>query len=89
MSRPVAKHIIVGIHVTERVKQAGEVQRVLTGYGANIKTRVGLHDASAGASKSSGVILLEMVGAEAKCLGILKKLNAIQGVEAQKFVFGH
>ena len=84
-----AKHIIVGIHVTQRVKQAGEVQKVLTAYGAHIKTRVGLHDIGPGSTSPSGLILLEMVGNEKKCLGILGKLNAIRGVEAQTLVFAH
>ncbi len=81
-------HIIVGIHVTNRVKHAGVIQKVLTQYGTNIKTRVGLHDITDDLA-ANGIILLEMVGNERQCLSILKKLNAIKGVEAKKMVFSH
>ena len=39
------QHIILGIHVTDRLKNAVDVQKVFTEYGCNIKTRIGLHDA--------------------------------------------
>jgi ACT domain-containing protein len=83
------KHIIVGVHITDRVKHAGSVQKVLTDYGVHIKTRLGLHDVDGEASSSSGIILLELVGDEAKCSSIIKKLTAIRGVEAKKIVFSH
>jgi hypothetical protein len=34
-------HIILGIHVSDRLKNAVEVQKVFTEYGCNIKTRIG------------------------------------------------
>jgi hypothetical protein len=37
-------HLILGIHVTDRVQKAGEVQQLFTEYGCNIKTRLGLHE---------------------------------------------
>ena len=41
------KHIIFGVHVTQRVDNVPAVQAVLTKYGCNIRTRLGLHDADA------------------------------------------
>ena len=38
------QHIILGVHITDRLKNAVEVQKVFTEYGCNIKTRIGLHD---------------------------------------------
>ncbi|MEI8138768.1 MAG: hypothetical protein WCI03_02755 [bacterium] len=83
------KHIIVGVHITDRVKHAGAVQKVFTEYGIHIKTRLGLHDVEGSSSSSSGIILLELVGDEKKCSSIIKKLTAIRGVEAEKMVFSH
>ena len=37
-------HRIVGIHVTDRAQAAGRVQEILSKYGKNIRTRLGLHD---------------------------------------------
>lgn len=82
-------HIVVGIHVTNRVKQAGRVQQVLTRYGANIKTRIGLHEATGRAVSPNGVILLEMVGAKKRCCSIVDALNAIAGVACKILVFEH
>ena len=82
-------HVIVGVHVTDRFTHAGAVQRVLTEYGRHIKTRLGLHDVAGQASSPNGIILLEMVGDEAKCSAILKDLNKIKGIEAKKMVFAH
>ena len=83
------KHIIVGVHITDRVKHAGTIQKVFTDYGVHIKTRVGLHDIDENSSSPSGIILLELVGDVKKCSSILAKLNAIRGVEAKKMVFSH
>lgn len=82
-------HIIIGIHVTDRVKRAAAVQKVLTQFGTHIETRLGLHDVTASSSSPGGIILLEMVGDQRQCLTILKKLAAIPGVEAKKMVFSH
>jgi hypothetical protein len=83
------KHILVGVHITDRVKHASEVQKVFTAYGAHIKTRLGLHDVEDRTSSPNGIILLELVGDEIKCSSIVKKLAAIKGVEAKKMVFSH
>ena len=36
-------HLIFGVHVTDRANQVPQVQKLLTEYGCNIKTRLGLH----------------------------------------------
>lgn len=83
------KHILFGIHVTDRVHRAGAVQEVLTKYGCSIKTRIGLHDTDDRKCSSSGVILLEMFGDEATCHEMADTLAEIEGVEVQKMIFEH
>jgi len=82
------RHRILGVHVTDRVEKAGQVQQVLTEYGCNIRTRVGLHDVNAGYCAPSGVILLELFGDDALCDQLRDRLAAIAGVEVQEMVFG-
>jgi hypothetical protein len=82
-------HIIVAIHVTDRVKQVIRVQSVLTKYGGYIKTRIGLHEAKGKSASPNGIMLLELVGAHRCCKDILAELNAISGVEAKSIVFEH
>ncbi|MBN1282154.1 MAG: hypothetical protein JXA24_00065 [Proteobacteria bacterium] len=81
------KHMIYGIHISDRMKKAGEVQSLFTKYGCNIKTRIGLHDASDNVCAPNGVVLLEMVGDERVCNEMADALNRIEGIEVQKMIF--
>jgi hypothetical protein len=82
-------HIILGIHVTNRLKNAVDVQKVFTEYGCNIKTRVGLHDVDANVCSPSGVVLIEFFGSDDEASAMMAKLNAVEGVQVQKMRFGH
>jgi hypothetical protein len=83
------QHIILGIHVTDRLKNAVEVQKVFTEYGCNIKTRIGLHDVDASACSPSGVVLIEFFGTPAEAEAMATKVGAVEGVDVQTMVFGH
>jgi hypothetical protein len=83
-------HTIVGVHITDRVTHAGDVQNVLTKYGCNIKTRLGLHEVGDGTSCSpNGLVVLEFVGTKAKCAALCKQLKAVTGVDVKTMTFGH
>jgi uncharacterized protein (DUF1330 family) len=89
MSKTKNDHIIMAIHVTDRVKQASLVQDILTKYGASIKTRIGLHEASETKASTNGLILVEFVGTQKKSEKMLAALNAVTGVEAKSIIFQH
>jgi hypothetical protein len=82
------QHIILGVHITDRLKNAVEVQRLFSEYGCNIKTRLGLHEVH-NVCSPNGVVILEMYGDEKVCFELADKLAAIQGIEVQKMVFKH
>ena len=82
-------HVILGVHITDRVKRAGEVQKLFTEYGCHIKTRLGLHEADDQCCSPAGLILLEIVGPKSVAVDMAKKLGKISGVEVQKMVFDH
>jgi hypothetical protein len=84
-----ANHIIAAVHVTERLTKAQEVQRLLSEFGCNIKTRLGLHDTGPGACSPNGLLILELVGEPAACHALLQGLNAIEGIEAKHLTFTH
>lgn len=84
-----AKHIILGVHVTDRLHKAVEVQRLFSEYGCHIKTRLGLHEVGADVCSPQGVVLLELFGDEAKCAELKDRLDAIDGIEVQQMVFDH
>ena len=82
-------HIILGVHITNRMSKAPEVQRIFTEYGCNIKTRIGLHDVDANVCSPSGVVLLEFFGSSDEADAMSAKLCAVEGVSVQTMVFGH
>lgn len=82
-------HVIVAVHVTDRVEQASRVQEILTRHGRFIKTRIGLHEATGRAPAPNGLILLELVGAPGAGADLMAALNALVGVEARSLVFEH
>jgi hypothetical protein len=82
-------HIILGIHVSDRLKNAVEVQKVFSDYGCNIKTRIGLHDVDDRACSPSGVVLIEFFGTAGEADAMTSRLNEVEGVEVKQMVFGH
>lgn len=86
-------HVILGVHITDRIKEAPEVQKSLTTYGGYIKTRLGLHEVEepqgTNVGSKNGLLLLEMVGSQEKAEELAAKLNAIEGVEVKTMVFTH
>ncbi len=82
-------HFILGVHITDRLKEAVRVQSLLTEYGSHIKTRLGLHEIEPAGASPRGLVLLELVGDEDACRGLAAKLAAIDGVEVQQMLFSH
>lgn len=82
-------HTIFGIHVTDRVKHATDLQRVFTDFGCHIKTRVGLHEVGEQACGPNGLVLLEVCGNPEKLVEMEKRIASVEGVQIQKMVFKH
>jgi hypothetical protein len=78
---------ILGVLITDRKKEAGKVQSVLTKYGCSIKTRLGLHEATDDICSTSGLLLLELIGDITEMEKLEKELVAIDGAQTQKMVF--
>ncbi len=79
------KHIIVGVHIVDREAHAPKVQEVFTKYGAQINTRLGLHDTI---NSSNGLILLEMADTPETCR-MIEQIEAMDDVDCQTMVFEH
>ena len=82
-----AKRIVLGVQITKRVENVPSVQAVLTEYGCNIKTRLGLHEVTESICSTLGLLLLDTYGEEKKILEMEAKLKEITGVVVQKMVF--
>jgi hypothetical protein len=86
---PMKKHIVFGVHVTDRLRHVDSVQHLLSEYGCNIKTRLGLHEVSEKFCSPNGLLILEMAGDEKKSMELADKLAAVEGIEVQKMIFDH
>jgi hypothetical protein len=82
-------HVIYGVHLSMRTQQVPPVQKLLSEYGCNIKTRLGLHHVDEKGCSSRGLILLEMFGDLAVCAELKAKLAALDGVEVKEMIFEH
>ena len=78
---------ILGVLITDRQKEAGKVQSVLTKYGCSIKTRLGLHEVTDDLCSTSGLLLLELTGDVSEMGKLENELVAIDGAQTQKMVF--
>ncbi|WP_408956307.1 hypothetical protein [Natroniella sp. ANB-PHB2] len=68
------KDTIVALQVDERDNFAPNVQHILTQYGKNIKTRLGLHNDD----QNQGLILIEFAGADEDLEHFEKELRQIE-----------
>ena len=84
-----ARHIILGVHITDRAHHAREIQDLFTEYGCSIKTRIGLHEVSERFCSPNGLILLERAGDETPIFELIGKLKAVEGVDTQQMIFAH
>ncbi len=78
---------ILGIHITDRLKNTSEVQAILTKYGCTIKTRLGLHEVKEDFCAHSGLILLELTGNRDEFFKLENELLRVDGLEVKKMVF--
>lgn len=83
------KHIILGIHLTNRMTKAGELQKVFSEFGCHIKTRLGLHQTDHNACSPNGVVIIEYFGDDATLANMEAAIRSIDGLELQKMVFTH
>ncbi|MCX6248786.1 MAG: hypothetical protein NTW10_13760 [Bacteroidetes bacterium] len=78
---------ILGIRISDRVKNAELIQPLLAKFGCTIRTRLGLHDVSEEFSSPTGMMLLELTGDPAEYAKLENELLAIDGLEVKKMIF--
>ena len=81
-------HIVLAVHVTDRLEKAPLVQKTLSQFGDVIRTRLGLHEVSKEYSSPGGILILEVIR-EPKARQLQKALNKIKGIETKLVVFKH
>ncbi len=80
--------IIMGIKLEERIQSATKVQELLSKYGCEISTRIGLHVASSETCSPQGLIVLEFIDdAEDSVAEFEEELSKIDNLVIQKMIF--
>jgi hypothetical protein len=82
-----SKKVILGVQISNRVKNVAQAQKVLTEHGCNIKTRLGLHEVGNTNCSPSGLLLIETFGRPAEIQALEKKLKRVAGLVVRKMVF--
>lgn len=74
---------VLSILVGKRKETAVNVQKILTGWGCMIRSRLGLHDGTLDNCAESGLIIIELVGEKEKMDELLRKLTLLEDVSAK------
>jgi len=78
---------IIGLLITDRIKEAGRTQQVLTKYAHVIKSRFGFHEVTEDVCSRIGVVILQLAGSFEECNKLEKELGQVGGLEIQRMVF--
>ncbi|MEI7895677.1 MAG: hypothetical protein WCJ26_01480 [bacterium] len=79
---------IVGLLITDRIKEAGRMQQTLSRFAHVIKSRLGFHEVTEDVCSRVGVVILHLAGSRAECDKLEEELGNIGGLEIQRMVFG-
>lgn len=69
---------IIGINLQNREETSLEFQSILTSYGCQIRTRIGLHPSEHEVCLNRGIVLLEVHGDGDELIGALSKYWTVQ-----------
>jgi len=74
---------ILLILIGNRKNSAVQVQKVLTGWGCMIKTRLGIHDGVMDDCSDEGLLILELYGEREKMEELARKVALVKGVSSK------
>jgi hypothetical protein len=78
---------ILGLLITDRIKEAGRTQLTLSKYSRLIRTRLGFHELNDNICSRSGIILLHLTGESKDWKLFEDELALIGGLEVQYMSF--
>jgi hypothetical protein len=80
---------ILGLLITDRIKEAGRTQLTLTKYSRLIRTRLGFHELNDNVCSRSGIIVLHLTGQPEEWKVFEDELAQIGGLEVQNMSFAY
>lgn len=76
-------YYVIAIRVDHRVHNAAKVQDILTKFGCNIRTRIGLHEIQENNCSEDGFIILQACGEAPTIKSMMDELEQLDGVRAE------
>ncbi len=77
------KKTVLIILIGNRKEAAVNVQKILTGWGCLIKTRLGIHDGVLDNCSDQGLLILELVGDKDQIDEMVRKIGLIKDVTSK------
>jgi hypothetical protein len=78
---------ILGLLISDRIKEAGRTQLLLSKYSKLIRSRLGFHELNDNVCSRSGIIVLHLTGLPAEWKEFEEELALIGGLEVQYMSF--
>ena len=78
---------ILGLLITDRIKEAGRTQLLLSKYSRLIRSRLGFHELNENVCSRSGIIVLHLTGQPEEWKVFENELDQVGGLEVQNMSF--
>jgi len=80
---------VIGIKITDRIKETGLVQKALSAHSAIISTRLGFHELSTEICSREGFMIIHLAGEPEECDKLTGTLKKIEGIIVREMIFSH
>ena len=80
---------VIGIRITDRIKESGLVQKTLSKYSSIISTRLGFHELSNEVCSREGFLIIHLAGHPEECEELIDVLKKTGGITVREMVFSH
>jgi hypothetical protein len=78
---------VLGIKITDRIKEAGLTQNILSNYASVITTRLGFHEVTEAVCSREAYIILHLNGDPTVSEKLASELEALGGIELREMCF--
>lgn len=80
---------LLGIKITDRIKEAGLVQKALSEHAAVVSTRLGFHELNDQLCSREGFMIIHLAGHADDCELMVARMKKIEGLFVKEMVFSH
>jgi hypothetical protein len=78
---------ILGLLISDRIKEAGRTQAVLSRHARIIRSRLGFHEVSEDKCSRTGIMMLHLTGTQDEWAALETELTSIGGLQVQRLSF--